>query len=271
LPSASSPSSNFVSAMIRPGAQRVVGGRLVETERDLLDLAEPLLAHQLGRLLARDVLVVPSHAFVAGVKIGSGSLSDSWSPPAAGARRPRRSRGSPSSRSRRDSRARRTRSAASRAGGTPSSGRRRGWRACGSGRSAEEREPVAGEAGQDAALVRDLGRQDDVEGRDAVGRDEQQALVVDLVDLADFPDAMWGLRHVAGSSLRASRRANTVSTWRVYGAEVEGRVEVDARGDLVVGAAELAEVELLLPRAHRRALDEAVGVVAGRGRTRRAR
>ena len=44
--------------------------------------------------------------------------------------------------------------------------------------------------------------------------------------------------------------------------QVEGRVEVDARGDLVVGAAELAEVELLLPRAHRGALHEAVRVVA---------
>src|SRR4029079_17018600 len=44
-------------------------------------------------------------------------------------------------------------------------------------------------------------------------------------------------------------------------AEVEGRVEVDARGYLVVGAAELAEVELLLPRSHRRSLDETVRLV----------
>ena len=42
----------------------------------------------------------------------------------------------------------------------------------------EEREPVAGEPGQDASLVRDLGGQDDVEGRDAVGRDEQQPLII---------------------------------------------------------------------------------------------
>src|SRR6188472_3409333 len=46
-------------------------------------------------------------------------------------------------------------------------------------------------------------------------------------------------------------------------AEVEGGAEVDARGDLVVRAAKLAEVELLLPGTHRRALDEAIGVVAG--------
>src|SRR6476659_10339539 len=45
------------------------------------------------------------------------------------------------------------------------------------------------------------------------------------------------------------------------GAEGEGRVEVDARGDLVVGAGELAEVEPLLPRAHRSSLHEPVGVV----------
>ena len=37
------------------------------------------------------------------------------------------------------------------------------------------REPVAGEPGQHAALVRDLGRQDDVEHRDAVARGQEQA------------------------------------------------------------------------------------------------
>src|SRR5579884_1820587 len=50
------------------------------------------------------------------------------------------------------------------------------------------------------------------------------------------------------------------------GAEVEGGIEVDAAGDLLVRAAELAEVELLLPGAHGAALDEAVGVVAGESR-----
>src|SRR3954452_21173836 len=48
--------------------------------------------------------------------------------------------------------------------------------------------------------------------------------------------------------------------------EIEDRVEVDAPGDLVVGADELAEVELLVPRAHRIALDETVRVVAREAR-----
>src|SRR5690348_17940268 len=46
------------------------------------------------------------------------------------------------------------------------------------------------------------------------------------------------------------------------GAEIEQRIECDARRDLLVAAGELAEVELLVPRAHRVALDEAVCLVA---------
>src|SRR5690242_3544204 len=54
---------------------------------------------------------------------------------------------------------------------------------------------------------------------------------------------------------------NGVDMTRVR-AEVEDVVEVDARRDLVVAAHELAEVELFVPRAHRVALHEAIGVVA---------
>ena len=43
-----------------------------------------------------------------------------------------------------------------------------------------------------------------------------------------------------------------------------GRVEV--RGDLGVGADELAEVALLVPRAHRVALDEPIRLARARGR-----
>ena len=50
------------------------------------------------------------------------------------------------------------------------------------------------------------------------------------------------------------------------GGEVEGRLGVDAGGDLLVGAAQLAEVELLLPGAHRVALDEPVRAVAREAR-----
>ena len=48
------------------------------------------------------------------------------------------------------------------------------------------REPEGREPGEDAALVGDLRRQHDVEGRDAVAGHEEQALVVEGVDLADL-------------------------------------------------------------------------------------
>jgi hypothetical protein len=69
--------------------------------------------------------------------------------------------------------------------------------------------------GEHAALVRDLGRQDDVEGRDPVAGDEQQALVVELVQLADLaaPDVRDGFRHERSSFRASSRsRSKTAST-----------------------------------------------------------
>src|SRR5205085_10045449 len=44
-------------------------------------------------------------------------------------------------------------------------------------------------------------------------------------------------------------------------AQIEDRVEIDTRRDLVVGAHELAEVELLVPCAHRITLHEPIRVV----------
>jgi len=52
------PSSNFVSAMMIPAAQRVLGGGAVQRDRDVLDLREALGADELGGLVAADVLVV---------------------------------------------------------------------------------------------------------------------------------------------------------------------------------------------------------------------
>ena len=59
------------------------------------------------------------------------------------------------------------------------------------------REPEGRETGEHAALVRDLGREDHVEGRDSVGGDEQQALVIEGVELAHLParEMDRGLRH----------------------------------------------------------------------------
>src|SRR5215470_10467971 len=52
--------------------------------------------------------------------------------------------------------------------------------------SPRAREPERSEAGQHAALVWNGRRQDDIEGGDAVGGNEQQALVVDRVQLPDL-------------------------------------------------------------------------------------
>src|SRR5207244_8479560 len=49
------------------------------------------------------------------------------------------------------------------------------------------RKPERGEAGEDAALVRDLGRQDDVEGRDPVAGDEKEPVLAEGVELAHLP------------------------------------------------------------------------------------
>src|SRR2546423_14952734 len=82
-----------------------------------------------------------------------------------------------------------------------------------------------------------------------------------------FPDAMWvtGMSRLLIEGFETGEHGVDVAR---VGADVEGRVEIDAGGDLVVGAAELAEVELLLPGAHRRALDEAGRVGASEPPTR---
>src|SRR2546429_9829540 len=76
-----------------------------------------------------------------------------------------------------------------------------------------------------------------------------------------LPDAMWvsGMKGLLVESFETGEHGVDVARVR---AEVEGRFDVDARRDIVVGAAELADAELLLPRPHRRPLDEAVSVVA---------
>src|SRR5262249_51212460 len=48
------------------------------------------------------------------------------------------------------------------------------------------REPERSEAGEHATLVGNRGRQDDIEGGDAVGGDEEQVLVVERVQLPDL-------------------------------------------------------------------------------------
>ena len=50
----------------------------------------------------------------------------------------------------------------------------------------EKVEPEQGDLGEDAALMRDAGRQYIVERGDAVGGDEEQVVAVEVVDVANF-------------------------------------------------------------------------------------
>jgi len=72
-------------------------------------------------------------------------------------------------------------------------------------------EPECGERGEDTALVGDLVTEHDVEHRDAVGRDDEHAIVPDLIELADLPRVVMGERDmahgVAASSASTARPA----------------------------------------------------------------
>ena len=109
--------------------------------------------------------------------------------------------------------------------------------------------------------------QHDVERRDPVGRDEQQPVVVERVELADLAAAEMrgGFRHERippfARAPSARSRSKTTSACRVCAVGSKTRVEVDAPGDLGVVTDELAEVEPLVPRAHRMPLHEPVGLV----------
>ena len=54
----------------------------------------------------------------------------------------------------------------------------------------KEVEPEQRNLAQDAALVRNAGGQHIIEGGNAVGGDEQQALVIELVNVADLSAGM---------------------------------------------------------------------------------
>ena len=204
----------------------------------------------------------PEAAFVAGVTIGSGSRLDSTRAAGSACPQTARWRDSPSSRIRTDSRERPLPPAASRGVGTRASGRRRGAEQVVRDDLAGQPEPERRQAGEDAALVGDLGRKDDVEGRDPVGGDEQQPLVVERVQLAHL-----SAREVDGS-VRQGRappavRAGGRTRRRRSGCTNRGRRrrEVDRSRDLGVRPDELGKVETLVPRPHRVALDEPVRVV----------
>ncbi len=176
------PNSNFVSARMMPRSSACSGRIAVERERDLRDLAhQALVSDQLGGTLDVDRLVVPLDGLRRGREDRLGQLLGLAQPRGQrDARRPPARLVVASSPSRRDSRARRTRPAASRSARTASARPRTAVGTPSERRAVVRddprrlREPERRQAGQDAPLVGDLGRVDDVEGRDPVAGDEQQ-------------------------------------------------------------------------------------------------
>ena len=214
------PNSNFVSARISPTASaRRAPSRYSAIERSSSCRSE-IGADHVGQLLAADVLVVPDLRLgrrredrprqaiglaqpvgEAMAAHGSGALV--LRPSGAGQVAAHHALGVDPLRAPDEHRARRQLSRASR--------RRQplaiGAHEVGSAEIGQLLEPPGGETSEDGALVRDRLLEDDVEGREAVGGDEQQMPVVNLVRLAHLAavdqgqsldlGAHHGVRHVS--------------------------------------------------------------------------
>ena len=85
-------------------------------------------------------------------------------------------------------------------------------------------EPERGQRGEDAALVGDLVAEDDVEHGDAVGRDDEHAVVADLVELAHLPGVVVRERDVA-HGVTVLQRVHGASRVRDRTVEIETLVE----------------------------------------------
>ena len=126
-------------------------------------------------------------------------------------------------------------------------------------------EPEVRERGEHAALVGDLVGQDHVEHRDAIGGNHQQLVVPDLVQLADLARVDVRQRGPFVTGCLVERVERPRPCWR---ARASGRNTPSAaprRASLVTsGSARSSSTEraFLLPRLHRVALHDAVGVVA---------
>src|SRR5262249_19356634 len=75
------------------------------------------------------------------------------------------------------------------------------------------REPERGKTGEDATLVRDHRRMHDVERRDAVGRQQQEALGVECVQVSDLPASQaHGFSHDTLPHVRCTAQLNRILT-----------------------------------------------------------
>jgi hypothetical protein len=89
----------------------------------------------------------------------------------------------------------------------------------------EEIEPEERELRQDAALVGDSAAEDVIEGGDAVGRDEEELVVRQSVDIADF--AACGKREGAEVGLKKRRSHHVDGITIVSLKSVEGKKQVN--------------------------------------------
>ena len=132
-------------------------------------------------------------------------------------------------------------------------------------------EPERRQRGEHAAFVGDEVVEHDVEHRDAVGRDHEHAVVIDLVELADLARIVVRERDVAHGESSTSTARAACATARSRSKQASSRSADRCVGDLGVLTEHVAERAPFRPRAGRGALDHAVRVVVAVGPTRPVR
>ncbi len=106
--------------------------------------------------------------------------------------------------------------------------------------------------------------QDHVERADAIGGDEQESLVIDLVDVADLALRSQPATHASSLTISRSSRSNTTSRFRWNRAGSNSSVSSSGRDERLharVGRDRLAERDTGVPRRSRSALHDLIRVV----------
>ena len=139
-------------------------------------------------------------------------------------------------------------------------------------------EPEPREAGQDPTLVRDLGREHDVERRDAVGRDQQHPAIGQVVEVANLAGSNEVIsqqhRAPSGWDMEIARRHRVAQAVEPLddrrdmlqeGRFIEAGVQLterQLRGDRGVHRQQVAQRRSLVGGPQRRPLHDRVGLLA---------
>ena len=115
------------------------------------------------------------------------------------------------------------------------------------------------QARQHATLVRDRRGQDDIERADAVGRDHQETVVVDVEEIANL--ALRDELATDTSTGSFSKRSNSAAEVAQEPCRVEQGVQIEGAASWL-GLDRRAERRVMVPRGRRRSLHDPVGLVA---------